>query len=130
MRYQTAAILLALMTASTFAADTPALIPLPQKMECREGTFKLEPKTPILTDAAARETGNYMAERLSKATGYALKVGKSTKAQPGKGTIFLTTKDAKPELGAEGYELRGLSKPPHPKRRFHKSFGNKWLRKG
>jgi len=26
--------------------------------------------------------------------------------------------------------LRGLSKPPHPKRRFHKSFGNRGLRKG
>ena len=29
----------------------------------------------------------------------------STEAQPAKGAILLTTKDAKPELGAEGYEL-------------------------
>ena len=93
------------MAASAFAGDTPALIPLPQKMECRDGAFKLQPKTRILTDAAARETGQYLAERLGKATGYSLKVGTSTKAQPAKGTILLTTKDAKPELGAEGYEL-------------------------
>src|ERR1035438_10680667 len=105
MRYQTAALLLSLMTASTFAGDAPALIPLPQKMECREGVFQLQAKTRILTDVPANDTGQYLAERLGKATGYDLKVGGSTKAQPTKGAILLTTKDAKPELGAEGYEL-------------------------
>ena len=93
------------MTASTFAGDAPALIPLPQKMECREGVFQLQAKTRILTDVPANDTGQYLAERLGKATGYDLKVGRSTKAQPTKGAILLTTKDAKPELGAEGYEL-------------------------
>jgi len=105
MRYQTAVILLSLMTASAFAGDTPALIPLPQKMECRDGAFKLQAKTRILTDTTARETGKYLVERLDKATGYNLKTATSTKAQPGKGTILLTTKDANPGLGAEGYEL-------------------------
>jgi hexosaminidase len=105
MRNQTAALLLSLMTATTFAGNAPALIPLPQKMECREGVFQLQPKTRILTDVPANETGQYLAEWLSKATGYDLKVGRSTKAQPTKGAILLTTKDAKPELGAEGYEL-------------------------
>jgi hexosaminidase len=93
------------MTATTFAGDAPALIPLPQKMECREGVFLLQAKTRILTDVPANDTGQYLAERLGKATGYDLKVGRSTKAQPAKGAILLTTKDAKPELGAEGYEL-------------------------
>ncbi len=74
-------------------------------MECREGAFKLEPKTRILTDRVSQATGKYLTERLDKATGYDLKTATSTKAQPGKGTILLTTKDAKPELGAEGYEL-------------------------
>ena len=107
MKYQIAVILLSLTAANTFAADThaPALIPLPQKMEYRAGVFPLQPKTRILTDAAARDTGQYLAERLGKATGYGLKVSKSTRAQPAKGTILLTTKDANPELGAEGYEL-------------------------
>ena len=106
MRYQTAAIFLSLMAANALAAaPTPALIPLPQKMDCREGAFKLQPKTPIRTDVAVRETGDYLAERLGKATGYSLKVATSTKPQPVKGSILLTTKGAKPELGAEGYEL-------------------------
>jgi len=82
MKYQTAAILLSLMTSSTFAADTPALIPLPQKMECREGAFKLQPKTRILTDVPARDTGQYLAERLVKATSYDIQNATSTGAQP------------------------------------------------
>jgi hexosaminidase len=105
MRYQTAAILLSLMTASAFAASTPALIPLPQKMECREGAFPLGPKTRIQTDVPSRDTGAYLAERLNQATGYSLKLDNHTQAQPAKGAILLTTKDAKPELGPEGYEL-------------------------
>ena len=94
-----------MITASAFAGDTLALIPLPQKMEAREGAFQLREKTRILTDVPANDTGQYLAERLGKATGYTLKVGRSTKAQPAKGAILLTTKDANPELGAEGYEL-------------------------
>jgi hexosaminidase len=105
MRYPIAPILFSLLTASAVAGETPALIPLPQKMECREGAFKLQPKTPIRTDAAARATGNYLAERLGKSTGYSLKVATTTGPQPIKGAILLTTKGAKPELGAEGYEL-------------------------
>jgi hexosaminidase len=105
MRYHAAAILLSLMTASTFAAETPALIPLPQKMESREGAFKLQPKTRILTDVPARDTGLYLAERLDKATGYSLKISTSAGALPAKGSILLTLKGAKPGLGAEGYEL-------------------------
>ncbi len=93
------------MTANILAVNPPAIIPIPQKMECREGTFQLQPKTRILADVPANDTGQYLAERLSIATGYDLKVGRSTAAQPAKGTILLTTKNAKPELGAEGYEL-------------------------
>jgi hexosaminidase len=74
-------------------------------MECREGAFQLQPRTRILTDAAARGTGQYLAERLGKATGYGLKVSRSAKAQPAKGAILLTTQDAKPGPGVEGYEL-------------------------
>ena len=105
MKYCTPAILLSLTAASAFASDAPALIPLPRKMECRAGAFKLEPTTRVLTDVPARDTEQYLVERLGKATGYSLRTGTSTKAQPAKGAILLTTKDAKPELGAEGYEL-------------------------
>src|ERR1035438_4952196 len=109
MRYQTAALLLSLMTASTFAGDAPALIPLPQKMECREGVFQLQAKTRILTDVPANDTGQYLVGRLGKATGYDLKVGRSTKAQPTQRAILLSNEDARPGLGADGYEL---SVPP------------------
>ena len=105
IKCQTAAIILSLMTVSAFAANTPALIPLPQRMECREGAFKIQPNTPIRTDLAAREAGSYLSERLGKATGYSLKVATSTKPQPAKGAILLATTDAKLELGPEGYEL-------------------------
>ena len=98
-------VLLSLIAAGAIADPTPALIPLPQKMECRDGAFKLQSKTPIRADAAARATANYLAGRLGQGTGYGLKVATTTAPQPVKGAILLTTKGAKPELGAEGYEL-------------------------
>jgi Glycosyl hydrolase family 20, domain 2 len=88
MRHQTAALLLSLMAATTFAGDTPALIPLPQKMECREGVFQLQPKTRVLTDVPANDTGQYLAERLVKATGYDLKMGRAPKHNRLKGRSF------------------------------------------
>ena len=105
MKLQALLLLTSFVAAGAFAAGAPALIPLPQKMECREGVFRLEPKTRILTDVPARETGQYLVERLRKATGYDLRTATSTRAQPARGAILLTTKDASPELGAEGYEL-------------------------
>ena len=110
MRYQVAPIFLSLMTANIFAGDAPALIPLPQKMECREGAFQLRAKTAICADPAAQETGSYLAERLNKGTGYSLKVVTSGKPLPAKGVIILNTEGAKPELGAEGYELSATAK--------------------
>jgi hexosaminidase len=110
MKYQTAVILLSLMAANAFAGDTntPALIPLPQKMECHEGAFQLRPKTQILVDPASQDTGQYLADRLRKATGYKLNLIASTQPRTPKGAVTLTTSDAKPALGAEGYELTVL----------------------
>ena len=106
MKYQTTLILLSLMAATTFAADqTPALIPLPQKMEAREGAFSLQPKTRILVDQASQDTGQYLADRLRKSTGYRFIAVSSPEPRMAKGAIVLTTKDAKAALGTEGYEL-------------------------
>jgi hexosaminidase len=106
MKHLTALILLSVMTATTFAAESgPALIPLPQKMERREGTFSLQPKTRIMADKAARTNAQYLVQQLDRSTGYKLKVNSSTKAQPVEGAVLLTTKDAKPGLGSDGYEL-------------------------
>ena len=72
MRYPPALfLLLSMITAMALAAEPgPALIPLPQKMECREGAFQLQPKTGIVVDGASKETGRYLAERLRSATGF------------------------------------------------------------
>ena len=105
MRYPTAAILACLIAAGTVAAEPgPALVPLPQKMECREGAFSLQPGTQILADPALRGTGQYLAERLRQATGWKLKVVARKAPRAAKGAIVLTCTDAK-AIGSEGYEL-------------------------
>jgi len=106
MKYQTAITLLLLMTVNALAVDqTPALIPLPQKMESGEGVFRLTPSTQILVDRASQDTGQYLADRLCKATGYSFNIISSTEPRSPSGSLMLTTRDAKPALGPEGYEL-------------------------
>src|SRR5690348_6551896 len=61
-------------SAADQVATKPAVIPLPQKMELADGTLQLSPDTPIYVDSASRKTGEYLAERLRRATGYALPV--------------------------------------------------------
>jgi len=92
------------MMATSLAAETPALIPLPQKMELREGAFRLQPNTPILVDRASRDIGQYLAESLRQGTGYKLRMAASKQPRPSQGAIVLTAADAKP-LGPEGYQL-------------------------
>lgn len=104
MKRKTPTFLLSLMMATSWAAETPALIPLPQKMELRDGGFRLQPNTPILADRASRDTGQYLAESLRPGTGYKLRVAASKQPRPSKGAIVLTAADARP-LGPEGYEL-------------------------
>ncbi|HQL80436.1 MAG TPA: family 20 glycosylhydrolase, partial [Verrucomicrobiota bacterium] len=102
----TALMLLSLTAGSAFAAgQNPALIPAPRKLECREGTFTLQPKTHILADRASQDTARYLAERLRRATGYKLKAVAGTEPRKAKGAITLTTRDAGAALGPEGYEL-------------------------
>ena len=91
------------VTAFAEASNPVSIIPAPQKVTSQEGVFKLQSKSRIITDSASRETGNYLAERLRKSTGY--KIAVETSGKPEAGDIELTTKDAKTGLGAEGYEL-------------------------
>jgi hexosaminidase len=103
-----AAIVFLSFTSAIFAADTntPAIIPLPQKIEMRDGQFPLTAGTRIYVDYGSRATGKILAERLRPATGFPLKV--SAKFFGGvaiPGGIFLTTKSADTNLGPEGYEL-------------------------
>jgi len=90
------------------AADPtpPALVPAPQKMVLGQGEFTLKADTIICTDRASIATGRQLAERLRKSTGYSVKVSSRLSASRAiKNAILLTTKEAKADLGAEGYEL-------------------------
>ena len=92
---------LAVAATSTVSA-APAIIPAPAKMETHEGVFQLNSKTRICTDRASRATGEYLAERLRKATGYPIEI---SSRKPEAGAIQITTQDANAALGDEGYEL-------------------------
>src|SRR5690242_16798819 len=76
MNYKVRAALFTFIAASTFAAteNTCSIIPLPQKVQPRDGVFVLKPTTPIRVDAdesaSAVATAGFLAERLRKSTGY------------------------------------------------------------
>ncbi len=97
-----------LQTATSFAAGSniPSIIPLPQKMEMRDGAFHLTDHTTIYVDSASRETAPFLAERLRPSTGYPLKVATTRHTDAAiAGRILLTTENANTNLGPEGYEL-------------------------
>jgi len=106
---------LSLLAAAT-ATAAPAIIPLPQQMQVRPGLFTLcaappipgapaQALTKILVDPASTETGQYLAGVLLKSTGNQFLVVTNAGSSAVKGTILLTTLNALPGLGAEGYEL-------------------------
>lgn len=88
---------------SAAEADGLGLVPLPAKLEARPGAFQRRPVTRILTDAAGRETGQYLADRLRTATGWSWQLGADT--GPAAGSVVITTRGANPALGPEAYEL-------------------------
>lgn len=92
-------------------AETPstsAIIPQPKSLTRLDGAFTVASDCVIATDAASKETGDFLAERLRKATGYPV----HTAVQQGgeqkfpSSVIVLTTENAKAGLGAEGYEVQ------------------------
>ncbi|HTA95899.1 MAG TPA: beta-N-acetylhexosaminidase [Verrucomicrobiae bacterium] len=108
MKSKIAGIIFLSLTATIFAADTnsPAIIPLPQKIELSGGAFKIAPDTKIFTDFGSRKTEKFLTEQIRKSTGCPLKTGVKFFATAAiENGIFLTTKNANTNLGAEGYEL-------------------------
>jgi hexosaminidase len=92
--------------AHAVGSNAPAVIPLPQKMELRDGAFQLTVRTRIYVDSASRATGRFLTERLRPSTGFPLKTGtKYSGAAAVPGGILLTTRNADAGLGPEGYEL-------------------------
>src|ERR1044071_10013340 len=91
-----------LFATATFAA-APALIPRPQILiQTNAGTFTLCPPqvipgapapspTPILVDAAGRETAEFLATTLFKSTGYRFLISTNSGLVPVPQAILLTT---------------------------------------
>ncbi|HET7624472.1 MAG TPA: family 20 glycosylhydrolase, partial [Verrucomicrobiae bacterium] len=95
------------MIGSAPAAEEPAIIPLPQKMELQSGAFKLTRKTRILVDSdASRETANFLAEKLRKSTGFPF-AGADVLSSDAKikNAILFSTENANTNPGTEGYSL-------------------------
>jgi hexosaminidase len=104
------------LLASAALAATPNIIPLPVQTLVRPGMFTLCPsqlvsgapaQAPrrILVDSASLETGQYLATTLFRSTGCQFVVATNGAAGPIRGALLLTTVNALPGLGAEGYEL-------------------------
>lgn len=99
---------LSFLASASFAAGlkAPAILPQPQKLELQTGAFKLTPETQIFASQGSLPTARQLAATLRRSSGYPLKT--SMKSAAGEATaniILLTTKNARTNLGPEGYEL-------------------------
>ncbi|EEF61837.1 beta-N-acetylhexosaminidase [Pedosphaera parvula] len=108
-------LLLSFLAVVTLGA-APAIIPLPVQTQIRPGIFTLCPTqqvagafghaiVKILVDSSSFENGQYLAATLRKSTGYEFAVVTNSSAGPVRASILLTTVNALPALGPEGYEL-------------------------
>ena len=83
------------------------VIPKPVSVTKGEGVFTLTARTRILCDPDSPSLislGQYLAQKLSPATGYQFSVASSASASV-KDSIYLTLAGGDPSLGEEGYEL-------------------------
>lgn len=104
-----------LLTGAAGFAAGPALIPQPVTMQVRTGAFTLCPQTligapglpatTILSDNNSLPTAQYLAASLSRSTGYLFPSGTNSAGLAVRNAILLTTNNALPSLGSEGYEL-------------------------
>ena len=85
-----------------------SLIPKPMKMELGQGAFTVGPDTRILVEKTCPGLdgiARHFAQRLRQATGYSLAVQSADGKATSGSTILLTTAEAGPTLGEEGYEI-------------------------
>jgi hexosaminidase len=101
---------------SLVTASSSSIIPLPVSLTNRPGVFVLCPSQPaipvpahapmkILADAASLQTAQYLATALFKSTGYQFRLVTYNGTNAVRGAILITTSNALPSLGTEGYEL-------------------------
>jgi hexosaminidase len=84
-----------------------SIIPKPVSITATGDYFTLNKKTVIFVRSESDEMtnlGKYLADKLSTATGFALKVNKAS-TNPRSETIHLTLADLDEKFGEEGYEL-------------------------
>jgi len=107
VRILTSLLLLAVLPALAGGAENASLavIPRPVKMELREGTLTLGPKTAIVVDADTRRVGAYLSDLLRVPTGFDFEVRQSP-SNAGADCVFLRIVSEKSHLGAEGYSLK------------------------
>jgi len=83
------------------------VIPKPASVVATGGTFSLSAGSGIYVEPATDEIkaiGQYLADHINPATGYALKV-QAANGAPARGSIYLSLSGADPAQGAEGYQL-------------------------
>src|SRR5690242_6374890 len=79
--------------------QTPALLPLPQKIQTQQGYFSIESSTGLEIDRTSEVAGQLLAERLRTASGFDLPIIRQARPNGLPGIISLTTESAKPALG-------------------------------
>lgn len=86
-------------------AQTPAIVPLPMRLEVTPGELRLDRGERIIVDAHMRAAGEYLADLLAPAIGTRRSVvdGVADDGWDHGDIILLTTE--RPELGDEGYNL-------------------------
>jgi len=115
MKSQILGMFLGLLAGAAFGG-TPAIIPLPQQMQVRAGTFTLCPSQAIpgapapaairiLANAASLGNAQYLAALLFRSTGFQFQIVTNAGGAAIRNAIVLTTVNANTNLGAEGYEL-------------------------
>lgn len=82
----------------------PSIVPLPQKVESHKGDFLLNSQTQMFLDPASAEIFSYFSTQLRRYTRQTLSVPLSD-ALHLTNVIEVTTSNANPALGPEGYEL-------------------------
>jgi hexosaminidase len=85
-------------------ANPTVIIPAPVKVDPRPGQFQITAASRILAGTGLKNEAQLLAGHLRSATGYKLKI-ESPAANRSNGDILLTTNNADPALGAEGYVL-------------------------
>jgi hexosaminidase len=106
MKYMASFATLGLIT-TAFAAEPPAIIPLPAEMTVNSGTFLLTPKTTISATREVATEAQYLAGLLNPPTGLFLKALPAVKKQPAEIQLSLD-----PSLGGLGPEAYTLSVTP------------------